>query len=84
MAANPTLESQYPAQYAEWVAAGGIDNNFRAQLLGIGALAPTTADLGFLAGQATAARTQLENATAKVFGGEPLKASVVIVIQPAS
>ncbi|MCL5264152.1 MAG: glycosyl hydrolase [Chloroflexi bacterium] len=39
------LVEQFPAQFEEWEAAGGIENNFRSHLLAVGALQPTKADL---------------------------------------
>lgn len=61
-----TLAEQYPVQYQQWVAAGGVTNNFRAHLLGIGALAPTKADVPVLAGQVKAATDQLTNVVARL------------------
>mgnify|MGYP001573280274 CR=1 FL=1 len=43
------LVDQYPEQFSQWQAAGGVENNFRKHLLGIGVLAPEAADLLFLA-----------------------------------
>jgi len=57
-----TLEEQYPGEYAAWVAAGGIRNNFRAHLLGTGVLQATGEDLTLLAGQSVAAGQQLQAA----------------------
>jgi uncharacterized protein Yka (UPF0111/DUF47 family) len=39
------LAATYPALYQEWVAAGGIENNFRSHLLALGILPATRADL---------------------------------------
>jgi hypothetical protein len=56
------LAEQFPQQYAEWVAAGGVENNLRKHLLGIGLLAPSAADLRFLADEAGASLKQLQEA----------------------
>ena len=61
-----TLAEQYPTQYQQWVAAGGVANNFRAHLLGIGAIVPTKADVPVLAGQVKAATDQLTNVVARL------------------
>jgi hypothetical protein len=55
------LAQQHPAEYAAWVAAGGIRNNFEAHLLGIGKLAPTTESLDRLHGESLASLQQLFN-----------------------
>jgi hypothetical protein len=60
------LSEQFPNEYAEWVAAGGIENNFRAHLLGIGSLKPTKEDVPILAGQVKAASEQLAAVVAKL------------------
>ncbi len=60
------LKDQYPAQYAAWVAAGGIENNLRSHLLAIGVIAPTKADVPVLAGQVKAATDQLTNVVARL------------------
>ncbi len=60
------LKDQYPAQYAAWVAAGGIENNFRAHLLGIGEIQPMRSDIPILAGQVKAATDQLTNVVARL------------------
>ena len=56
------LKDQYPDLYAQWEAAGGVENNLRAHLLGIGVLKATPADLKFLADEADASITQLRAA----------------------
>ena len=56
------LKDQYPDAFAAWEAAGGITNNFKKHLLGIGVLAPTADDLKFLADETQASVTQLRNA----------------------
>ncbi len=61
-----TLAEQYPVQYQQWVAAGGVTNNFRAHLLGIGVIAATKADVPVLAGQVKAATDQLTNVVARL------------------
>ncbi len=61
-----TLAEQYPTQYQQWVAAGGVTNNFRAHLLGIGVISPTKADVPILAGQVKAATDQLTNVVARL------------------
>jgi hypothetical protein len=61
-----TLAEQYPTQYRQWVAAGGIESNLRAHLLGIGVLTPTKADVPILAGQVKAATDQLTNVVARL------------------
>jgi hypothetical protein len=61
-----TLAEQYPVQYQQWVAAGGIESNLRAHLLGIGVLTPTKADVPILAGQVKAATDQLTNVVARL------------------
>lgn len=48
-----------PKVFAEWEAAGGVENNFRKHLLGIGAIKPTSDDLKFLADECDASVTQL-------------------------
>jgi len=58
----PNLSQQYPVQYAEWVAAGGIEANFRLHLLGIGAIPATAKDVLDLARTALAqAKGVLDN-----------------------
>jgi hypothetical protein len=56
------LAAQFPELYKLWVAAGGIEDNFRKHLLGIGSLPPTADDLKFLADQAQASLDQLKGA----------------------
>lgn len=62
-----TLREQFPDIFEQWEVAGGVENNFRAHLIGIGALAPSSADLQILAGNAKAAVSQLENAALALF-----------------
>ena len=57
-----TLAEQYPNEYQAWVAAGGIENNFRKHLLGIGSIKPTPDDLKMLARECRASVDQLVNA----------------------
>lgn len=57
-----SLREQYPTQFTEWEKAGGVENNFRAHLIGIGAIKPTKGDLLLLAGEARARVNQLEGA----------------------
>lgn len=61
-AAVRDLRAEYPTHFAEWDKAGGIEDNFRAHLLGIGALLPTRDDIGMLVDQAQAALSQIEGA----------------------
>ncbi len=56
------LKEQFPEQFRQWDAAGGVENNFRKHLLGIGALKPTPDDLKFLAGEVQASAAQLKGA----------------------
>lgn len=56
------IEEQYPQQFAEWKAAGGVANNFRAHLIGIGAIQPTKEDVATLIGNARSSLNQVENA----------------------
>lgn len=60
------LRDQYPQAFAEWEAAGGIENNFRAHLIGIGAIQPTKDDLQTLASNAESSIQQLKNAVNKL------------------
>jgi hypothetical protein len=55
------LKDQYPQIYAEWDAAGGVENNFRAHLLGIGAMQSSVPDVDVIAGNAKASIEQLAN-----------------------
>ena len=57
-----SLASQFPNEYRAWLEAGGIENNFRAHLLGTGVIKPTADDLKILAAQALASAKQLQNA----------------------
>ena len=59
-----SLQTEYPQAYEEWVRAGGIENNLRKHLLGIGILKPTAADLKLLASECESAVKQLEAAIA--------------------
>ena len=56
------LMDQYREQYETWVYAGGIENNFRAHLLGQGLLKPTADDLRMLIGDIRSSLGQLEQA----------------------
>lgn len=58
------LKEQYVDLFAQWDAAGGVENNFRKHLLGIGAIQPTAGDLQFLAREAEAGLSQLKGALA--------------------
>jgi hypothetical protein len=60
------LSEQYQAEYQEWVAAGGVENNLRAHLLAIGSLKPTKEDVPILAGQVKAATEQLAAVVAQL------------------
>lgn len=60
------LADQFPSVYKEWVAAGGIENNFRKHLLGIGAIQPTKDDLAFLLDQLQADLNQAKGVLAKL------------------
>jgi hypothetical protein len=66
-----SLVEQYPAQYSEWVNAGGVENNFRKHLLGIGSIPVTLADCQFLASEAVASTRQTEAAIKAVPFGVP-------------
>ncbi len=55
------LSEQFPNEYNAWINAGGIENNFRAHLLGIGVLQPTNNDLAFLVEQMQASSNQVRN-----------------------
>jgi hypothetical protein len=57
-----TLAEQYPQLWADWVAAGGAENNFRKHLLGIGVITPSKDDLHFLAQEAGASIAQIQGA----------------------
>ena len=57
-----TLAEQYPNEYQAWVAAGGIENNLKKHLLGIGSITPTADDLKMLARECRASVDQLVNA----------------------
>lgn len=61
-----SLKDQFPAQFMEWEAAGGIENNFRKHLLGIKALPATMADIALLAGEMRADVDQLQNVIASL------------------
>jgi hypothetical protein len=55
-----TLQAEYKTAYDEWVAAGGIDNNFRAHLLAIGSIPATQADLKFMCAHLATAQQQYQ------------------------
>jgi len=54
------LVDQYPDDYAAWVAGGGVENNFRAHLLGTGKIKATPADWQFMFGQIMATLNQIK------------------------
>lgn len=54
------LREEYGALYEEWERAGGVEDNFRAHLLGIGALPVDTAGLRFLVERGKAALEQMD------------------------
>ena len=56
------LTDSFSDVYKDWGSQGGIDNNFRKHLLGIGLIKPTSEDLKMLALEAGASVTQLRNA----------------------
>ena len=58
--ATMALKDQYPAQFAAWEKAGGVDDNFLPYLLATGAKAPTAADVPVLLGNARAKINELE------------------------
>lgn len=58
------LKDQYPAEFAAWEAAGGVENNLRKHLLATGTLKAKAADLRFLADEAAGADKQLQLALA--------------------
>lgn len=58
---NMSLQEQFPELYNEWVAAGGIENNFRAHLLALGAITPTRDDLRLLIEELKAKVQQVAN-----------------------
>lgn len=57
-----SLIQQYPEQFKAWEAAGGVENNFRKHLLGIGELQPSSEDLKFLADEMLASAVQTQGA----------------------
>lgn len=60
------LSEQYPREYAEWVAAGGVENNLKSHLLALGRLTPTMQDLQFLADEMMAKAQQVKNVAAQL------------------
>lgn len=58
------LSEQFPDEYDAWVNAGGIENNFRAHLLGTGVIDPSADDLRMLTSNAKSAAEQAQNAVA--------------------
>ncbi len=54
------LKDEHPDEFAAWEAAGGVENNFRKHLLGIGVIAATAEDLEFLADEAASGIAQLK------------------------
>ena len=63
------LAEQFPKEYAAWVAAGGLDNNFLPHLIGIGAVKPTLGHIPLLIGNVAAAAKTLEAAYPKAKAG---------------
>jgi hypothetical protein len=61
------ITQQYADLFKQWVAAGGVVNNFRKHLLGIGVIKPTPDDLKLLANEAIASDQQLKNALDNFF-----------------
>ena len=60
------LKDQYPVQFKQWEAAGGVDAHFLPHLLAIGAKAPTKADVPILASNVKSAADQLALVVAKL------------------
>ncbi len=60
-----SLQEQFAAEYQAWVAAGGITNNFRKHLIGIGRIQPTADDLRMLAAECGASVAQMQAAIAR-------------------
>jgi hypothetical protein len=56
----PTLRQQYPVQFDEWDAAGGVEDNFRRFLLGQGVIKATKADWVFMFGQMVAMMQEVQ------------------------
>lgn len=83
MAANPpTLQDQYPQIYAQWVQAGGITDNFRANLLALtGGPVPAAEDIAWLCTHTATAINQLQAALAKYGAQTGLSTQVVVVSQ---
>lgn len=54
------LEELFPDLFSQWVEAGGIRNNFRKHLLGVGAVPAGKEDLDFLADEAASGLAQLK------------------------
>jgi len=59
--------TQYRSIYDQWVAAGGVVNNFRRHLLAIGILQPTQEDIRLLINEAYAANQQLKQTADRFF-----------------
>lgn len=78
------LSEQFPTIYAEWVAAGGIRDAFRANLLAVqGGLAPAPADVLWMLAHVTNALEQLNLVLAKSGVAAGLQSQVVVVSSPA-
>lgn len=65
-----SLADQFPQQYKDWVAAGGIESNFADHLVGIGVLPPSLKALVNLANNMNAKAQQIKN-VATALGGSP-------------
>jgi hypothetical protein len=56
------LKDQFPNEYAAWVAAGGVENNFLTFLVGQGKIKPTKEIVKKMAGEVIAKATELQRA----------------------
>ncbi|MDE2020276.1 MAG: hypothetical protein KGJ13_08080 [Patescibacteria group bacterium] len=74
------LSDQYPTVYKQWTDAGGVEDNFRANLLALqGGPTPTAEDIAWLIGHTNIAIGQMQAALAKFGTSTGLKHELVIV-----
>jgi predicted HicB family RNase H-like nuclease len=78
------LSDQYPQVYADWIAAGGAEDNFRAHLLALqGGIQPSEADIAWLCNHTATALNQLQAACAKRGAVTGLTSQLIVVAQSA-